>query len=70
MVKRVVHPSPVRPLRRGASRTPDESSAAVTDRDIACRAFLLYCERGCEHGHDADDWLEAERELRAVSSTP
>ena len=53
-----------------ASRTPNQSLVEVTDRDIAHRAFELYRERGCEDGHDADDWLEAERELRgAVSST-
>jgi hypothetical protein len=53
-----------------ASRTPNQSVVEVTDRDIACRAFELYRERGCREGHDADDWLEAERELRgAVNST-
>ena len=46
------------------SRTPNQVFVEVTDRDIACRAFELYCERGCQDGHDADDWLKAERELR------
>ena len=42
----------------------------VTDGDIARRAFELYCARGQQHGHDMDDWLGAERELRTgVSST-
>jgi len=36
----------------------------VGDTDIARRAFELYCERGSAHGHDLDDWLNAERELR------
>ena len=36
----------------------------VTEGDIARRAFDLYCERGREDGHDLDDWLNAERELR------
>jgi hypothetical protein len=36
----------------------------VTHRDIALRAYLLYLARGCEHGHDVDDWLQAERELQ------
>lgn len=40
--------------------------AHVTDRDIACRAYDLYLARGCEHGHDADDWLQAERDLRGA----
>jgi hypothetical protein len=34
------------------------------NHEIARRAFELYCERGCQHGHDIDDWLRAERELR------
>jgi hypothetical protein len=32
--------------------------------DIARRAYQLYEERGGEHGHDQDDWFQAERELR------
>jgi hypothetical protein len=28
---------------------------------IAERAYLLYEERGCVPGHDAEHWLEAER---------
>jgi hypothetical protein len=34
----------------------------MPDHDIAHRAFELYCARGCQHGHDIDDWLQAERE--------
>ncbi len=40
-------------------------SAEVPDHDIAYRAYELYCERGWEDGHDLDDWLQAEREVRA-----
>ena len=51
------------------SRTPNQLFVEVTDRGVACHAFELYCERGCQHGRDVDDWLRAERELRnAVSS--
>ena len=38
----------------------------VTESDIARRAFEIYCERGCQHGHDLNDWLQAERELRGA----
>jgi len=38
--------------------------AEATQEAIALRAFHLYCERGCTDGHDLDDWLQAERELR------
>ena len=44
--------------------------ASVSESDIARRAYELYEERGGGHGHDVDDWLQAERELRpALSST-
>ncbi len=33
--------------------------------DIAKRAYELYLERGGEHGHDAQDWAQAESELGA-----
>jgi Protein of unknown function (DUF2934) len=39
----------------------------VTENDIARRAFELYCDRGRQDGHDIDDWLTAERELRDMS---
>lgn len=29
--------------------------------EIAKVAYELYLKRGCVHGHDLDDWLEAER---------
>ena len=43
--------------------------SGVTEGDIAQRAFELYCDRGCEDGHDVDDWLTAERELRDGASS-
>ena len=47
-----------------------EPIVGITDSDIARRAYELYEQRGGEHGHDMDDWLQAERELRpALSST-
>lgn len=31
--------------------------------DIESRAYELFLRRGGRHGHDMDDWLEAERQL-------
>jgi hypothetical protein len=46
------------------SSTPAlEKATGLTDRDIARRAFEIFSERGCEHGRDVDDWLQAELEL-------
>jgi hypothetical protein len=41
---------------------------SVTSDDIARHAYALYLARGGEHGHDVDDWLQAERELQASST--
>ena len=30
---------------------------------LAKRAYELYVQRGQEHGHDIEDWLEAERQI-------
>ena len=43
----------------------------VTHGEVARRAYDLFLARGCEHGHDLDDWLQAERELRGTpNATP
>ena len=43
--------------------------AMVGGSDIARRAYGLYLACGCEPGHDVDDWLQAERELRGTISS-
>ena len=45
-----------------------DGSANLT-ADIAKRAFEIYCERGCQDGHDIGDWLQAERELQESKSS-
>ena len=54
-----------------ADRAPKSMSerATVTNSDVARRAYDLYLARGREHGHDVDDWLQAERELQASLAT-
>ena len=59
---------------KGATVTADGAptssvpSVTVTDSDVARRAHELYQTRGGEHGHDVDDWIEAERELQRPST--
>ncbi len=50
-----------KPDRRKQPRPPREA--------VAHRAYELHEQRGGEHGHDLDDWLRAEHELRARPST-
>ena len=54
--------------RKASADAPTRArpSRAVTKDDIARRAFEIYCARGCEEGHDLEDWLQAERDLRGV----
>jgi DUF2934 family protein len=48
---------------------PIAPRATASTGNVARRAYDLYLARGCEHGHDVDDWLQAERELRATSTS-
>ncbi len=41
------------------------STAPLLHDEIARRAYDRFCERGCFHGADLDDWLAAEREVLA-----
>jgi hypothetical protein len=47
---------------RQESGSPVEELAAGAE--IARRAYEIYLERGCGPGQDANDWLQAERELK------
>ena len=35
----------------------------LTHERIAARAYQIYIERGCQGGHELDDWLQAQYEL-------
>lgn len=35
----------------------------LTEEIIRNRAYQLFKDRGYEHGHDVDDWLQAEAEV-------
>jgi hypothetical protein len=52
-----------------ADRAPKSLAQAATssDGDVARRAYDLYLARGCEPGHDVEDWLRAEREIRRLT---
>ncbi len=42
---------------------PDIGSQELTEEIIRLRAYQLFEKRGYEHGHDREDWLEAEAEI-------
>jgi hypothetical protein len=49
-----------------ASAPIQVEAPAVTNEAIAARAYERFLARGCQHGHDVADWIEAERELRSA----
>jgi hypothetical protein len=43
----------------------DQRTASTPTYDqIAEAAYLRYLDRGGQHGHDLDDWIDAERSLK------
>ncbi|HET9372146.1 MAG TPA: DUF2934 domain-containing protein [Vicinamibacterales bacterium] len=56
--------SPETPIIAEASETFLEP-APPTAEEIAAEAYMLYCARGHEDGHDVEDWLAAEALLLA-----
>jgi hypothetical protein len=59
----------VHTLTATKSSSPDMTGFIATQIDletqIRARAFELYQERGCTPGHQDEDWLRAEQEVRA-----
>ena len=46
-------------------QVPRTDFLEVTEEIIRKRAYELFEQRGYEHGHDMDDWLQAEAEVTA-----
>lgn len=36
----------------------------ASERKVRERAYQIFEERGREHGHDVNDWLQADKKLR------
>lgn len=49
------------PDPRGSRETPSRDPHLITR--IQQRAYVLFKACGCEHGHDLEHWLEAERQI-------
>ncbi len=46
------------------------TAAFPTEEQIAMRAHQLFLERGGAPGFELEDWLQAERELKAAAANP
>jgi hypothetical protein len=63
MAKSASKPTQPEPAEK-ASKMAADSPDAVTDEQIAERAYYIFLERGGAGGSEVDDWLQAEQELR------
>ena len=64
-------PRAVKSKAKGVSKTGSGDPApGLTREQIAKRAYEIHLLRGGAHGHDLDDWLQAENELRGAVRPP
>ena len=59
-------PKAIAPKRK--TTTSKVTAISVSHEEIARLAHRFWAERGGLHGHDAEDWLRAERELLGKAS--
>jgi hypothetical protein len=56
-------------LRPAGSQAPVAASSVKISRElVAKRAHEIWVKNGCKHGQDEQNWLEAERQLKAEMS--
>jgi hypothetical protein len=55
-------------MKDGGMMDSDANSGPVTAKLIARRAYALYEQHGHQKGHEKQDWLQAEREMRTDRS--
>jgi hypothetical protein len=57
------------PRRTEKKTTADIGSQELTEEIIRMRAYQLFEQRGCLHGYDVEDWLQAESEVMGKKTT-
>ena len=56
-------------LGKVTKRGPAAAVPTVTQDQVAARAYILFERGGYHHGHDVENWLQAEAELVAELQT-
>jgi hypothetical protein len=57
------------PKKNKGSQASGLGSLELTEELIRKRAYKLFEQRGYKHGHDLDDWLQAEAEVLGKKPT-
>ncbi|MDO8705161.1 MAG: DUF2934 domain-containing protein [Sulfuricaulis sp.] len=55
-------------MKEGGMMGGDAKSGPDTTKQIAKRAYALYEQHGHQIGHEKQDWLQAEREIRSSTT--
>lgn len=68
---RASKPQPTEPtgprlVRKTTAKPTPPTPLAPSTEEIATRAYELFLQEGCQHGHHLEHWLKAERELMEV----
>ena len=65
--RKVTEMSVVTPISTEITPSPSNGYGNTNELqdEIRRRAYELYQERGCEPGHEVEDWFEAERQVMA-----
>ncbi|HEV2136512.1 MAG TPA: DUF2934 domain-containing protein [Terracidiphilus sp.] len=53
-------------MPNGTQSSP--AAKPVSHDEVARLAHRFWAERGCQHGHDLEDWVRAEQELQVRAS--
>ena len=57
----------VRPTKNGAHKISNKPASNLNE-EISKLAYQFYLDRGGEHGHDVEDWAQAEAIIRKRKS--
>ena len=61
--------SPLKPKPSTLAPKSDEPTVLISiEQQIQQRAYELYEQRGRTDGHELDDWLQAEREIKGTQA--
>jgi len=58
------------PRKTDKHAASDIGSQELTEEIIRIRAYYLFEQRGYQHGHDLEDWLQAEQEVTGKKTRP
>lgn len=63
--KRATAPKTAAATHKPTAKKTAKAAVEIDGAKIAQLAYFYWMERGCKHGHEVEDWLRAEAELKS-----